>query len=220
MTLIFSIDGNIGSGKSTLAAALKRELTTVANRPVVYLDEPVEMWESVTDEQGATALECFYRNQSKYAFSFQMLAYLAYISRVAQLKETLRKNTNAIVITERSVHTDKHVFAKMLYDDKKINRIEYSIYLKWFDYFSREMPLDGIIYIDTSPKVCVGRIKKRDRRGETVPSEYSQRCHDYHTSWITKQNNVLHLSGDSEMQDESFNVWCKHVRDFVAQSID
>ena len=42
------------------------------------------------------------------------------------------KNKYKIIITERSVSTDKHVFAKMLYDDNKIEKDEYTIYNKWF----------------------------------------------------------------------------------------
>ena len=62
-------------------------------------------------------IEKFYKDQQKYAFSFQMMAY---ISRLALLRRVIRENPNAIIITERSVFTDKEVFAKMLYDEGKI----------------------------------------------------------------------------------------------------
>ena len=62
------------------------------------------------------------------------------------------KNKKAkYIITERSIYTDSNVFAKMLYDDKKITLIEYTIYKKWFDEFISEIPISKIIYVKTDP---------------------------------------------------------------------
>ena len=35
----------------------------------------------------------------------------------------------------------KNVFAKMLYDDKKIEMVNYDIYNRWFDEFVKKYPL-------------------------------------------------------------------------------
>ena len=55
---------------------------------------------------------------------------LAYITRLNLIKETIKNNPNAIIITERSLYTDKMVFAKMLYEDGYINNIEYQIFIR------------------------------------------------------------------------------------------
>ena len=47
---IFSVDGNIGSGKSTLIKKLKKELIKIYNINVIYLQEPVDEWKSIKDE--------------------------------------------------------------------------------------------------------------------------------------------------------------------------
>ena len=61
----------------------------------------------------------------------------------------------------------------MLYDDNKIEEVNYQIYLKWFDEFAQETKLDGIIYVHTEPTVCYDRIKKRSRTGEeSIPLDY------------------------------------------------
>ena len=135
MSCIFSVEGNIGSGKSTLVKMLKDHLIIASDKKVVFLQEPVDEWESIKDESGESILEKFYGNQQKYAFSFQMMAY---ISRISLLKKTIRKNRDAVIITERSVYTDREVFAKMLYDDGKIETVNYNIYLKWFDEFTKD----------------------------------------------------------------------------------
>ena len=44
----------------------------------------------------------------------------------------IKANPNSIFITERSLLTDKYVFAKMLFDQHKIEDVNYQIYLKMF----------------------------------------------------------------------------------------
>ena len=88
MSCIFSIEGNIGSGKSTLVKILKEQLFTANGKKIIFLQEPVDEWESIKDESGESILEKFYSNQQKYAFSFQMMAY---ISRISLLKNTIKK---------------------------------------------------------------------------------------------------------------------------------
>ena len=51
--LIISIEGNIGSGKSTL---LKNLQDKFQDRNYVFVKEPVDLWEYVTDEEGKTIL--------------------------------------------------------------------------------------------------------------------------------------------------------------------
>lgn len=149
MTYIFSIEGNIGSGKSTLVKELKKSIPNILDKKVVYVQEPVNEWSKIKDKKGETILEKFYANQHKYAFSFQMMAY---ISRLALLRNIVRENPDAIIITERSVFTDREVFAKMLYDEGKIEEVDYQIYLKWFDEFIEEIPVTGLIYVTTTPE--------------------------------------------------------------------
>tara|TARA_B100000513_G_scaffold193663_1_gene121347 strand:+ start:306 stop:1037 length:732 start_codon:yes stop_codon:yes gene_type:complete len=188
---VFTIEGNIGSGKSTFIPELRKTLNTIEKNGfhynIIYLTEPVNIWESIKDTSGKNIIENFYENNKKYAFSFQMMAY---ISRIHQIKEVLKKAYNTIVICERSIFTDKNVFAKMLYDSNNIEEIEYQIYLKWFDEFHKDIPYKGIIYIKTNPDTCLERIAKRNRQGETIPIEYLINCDKYHDIWIHHNNNL------------------------------
>jgi deoxyadenosine/deoxycytidine kinase len=181
MVYIFSIEGNIGSGKSTLVRVLSKNLHYIAHAPVIYVQEPVSEWDNIKDRDGKTILEKFYADQHKYAFSFQMMAY---ISSLALLKRVIKENPNAILITERSVFTDKEVFAKMLYDEGKIEEVNYQIYLKWFDEFIEDIPITGLIYINTTPEKSKERVDIRARPGENIQLEYLKQCHNYHTKWI------------------------------------
>jgi len=189
MPKIISIDGNIGSGKTTLLNFLEQNLPTTSYlnnvKKFVFLREPVDEWEKIRDSSGTTILQKFYADQSNYAFSFQIMAY---ISRLALLKDTitqLEDPENTIIITERSLFTDKCVFAKMLYDSGKIEEIDFNIYMMWFDTFVKDYPIYSIIYIDAKPEICFERIAKRSRIGEdNIPLDYLVKCDEYHKQMI------------------------------------
>lgn len=192
---IVSIEGNIGSGKSTLLANLKKEFES--DPYVVFLKEPVDEWNNIKDENGVTILEKFYGNQEKYSFSFQIMAYISRLkllkNAVSEIKKTQSNDSKTkkfTIITERSLFTDKMVFAKMLYDSNKIEEINYQIYLNWFDAFADEFQVNKIIYVKADPKTCYERIKIRHRDGEdNIPIEYLQSCHNYHEKMMDKTSN-------------------------------
>jgi len=192
---IISIEGNIGSGKSTLVEGLRQKY--MSHNEICFLQEPVDEWECVRDTNGQTILEKYYGNQERYAFSFQMMAY---ISRLAQLRNAIRKGFRTI-ITERCVHTDKMVFAQMLYDDKKMEEVEFQIYNKWFDEFIDDIPEFHYVYVKTTPNVAHARVNKRSRQGECgIPIDYLEKCHTYHDNWMSTipSDKILYLQGDTD----------------------
>ena len=197
--LIISIDGNIGSGKTTLYQSLKDRYKNNSN--IVFLKEPVGEWEKIMDEDGNTMLQKFYGDQDKYSFSFQMMAF---ISRFSILRKAIKENPNSIIITERCLYTDKYVFAKMLYDNKMMEDVNYQIYCKWFEEFSQEIQMSKIIYIQTDPEICLERINKRNRTGEdTIELDYLNLCFRYHEDMIIelreKNIEVIVLNGNVDI---------------------
>jgi len=216
---MISIDGNIGSGKSTLMGELKTYFSSNTN--VVFLKEPVDEWETIKDENGTTILEKFYENPSKYGFSFQIMAY---ISRLNIMKQEFKKNPNAIFISERSLFTDKLVFAKMLFDSGNIELVNYKIYLQWFNTFAEDFPVSKVIYVNTDPEICHQRIEKRSRTGESnIPLEYLQNCHKYHadmldvssTDCICKEQLVLNGNIDMNKNKDQLTEWIQQVNTFI-----
>jgi len=230
MYKIVSIEGNIGSGKSTLLETLRETYKEEAE--IVFLNEPVDEWAKITDENGVTILEKFYADQEKYSFPFQMMAY---VSRLKILRDAMsnifmNKLTSpsslkkVIIITERSLFTDKLVFAKMLYDDKKIEPINYKIYLSWFDTFSNEFPVHKVVYVKASPEKCQERINKRSRDGEgSIPLEYLQNCSMYHDNMLDTQSEecVCHdqlvLNGNIDIYKDTTQLenWIKDIDTFI-----
>lgn len=195
MSHIFSIEGNIGSGKSTLVKLLKEKC--VNNKNLIFLDEPVDEWTKLTDEHGKNMIEKFYDNQAKYAFSFQTMAY---ITRLSKLRKALKSNPHSVIITERSLYTDKYVFAKMLFEDDKIEMVNYKLYMAWFDEFIQDIPETTFIYIKTNPEVCFNRIQIRARQGEeNIELTYLEKCDQYH-------NDFIHEMKSKITSDSNFNV--------------
>ena len=217
MVYIFNVEGNIGSGKSTLVRILEKELKSINSIPIVYVQEPVDEWSTIKDKHGETILEKFYNDQYKYAFSFQMMAY---ISRLSLVKQIIRDNPNAIIICERSVFTDKEVFAKMLYDDGKIEEVNYQIYLKWFDEFINDIPVSGIIYVNTSPENSKRRVDFRARLGEDIPLKYLEKCNDYHNNWLADSREIIfNFDGNNNFRDNITTQSIDNIKDFINQII-
>jgi deoxyguanosine kinase len=228
---IVSIEGNIGSGKSTLLERLRSEYKD--NKYIRFLREPVDEWEKIRDKDGNTMLQKFYANQAEYSFAFQMMAY---ISRLTIIRENVRDIMNSvkkdiecgnvprkyIMITERSLYTDKYVFAKMLYDQGMIEDVKYQIYLNWFDEFAKDFPVNDVIYVNTDPKKCYERIHKRARVGEEViPLTYLESCHKYHNEFLDEttgvKTNQLVLDGNQDIFVETGLVddWISTINHFL-----
>ena len=221
--IIVSIEGNIGSGKSTLLANLRSHYKESVH--IVFLKEPVDEWEKIKDNNGVTILEKFYGDQNKYSFAFQMMAY---ISRLKVLRDSLNAigNTNkkVIFITERSLYTDKLVFAKMLFDSGKMEDVTYQIYLNWFDTFSNEFPVHKVIYVKTDAETCYKRVGKRSRDGEeNIPLSYLENCDKYHDNMLNEFmskricTNQLILNGNVDIYEnkDQLEKWINNIDRFI-----
>lgn len=215
---IVSIEGNIGSGKTTLMSYLKEKYKN--NTEVIFLKEPVDEWSNIKDANGVTILEKFYSDQYKYSFAFQMMAYVSRLNVLRKALKNLEPLKKYIIITERSLNTDKYVFAKMLFESGKMEDICYQIYLNWFDTFSQEFPVDKIVYVKVDPKICHNRISKRAREGEEcIPLEYLQTCHKYHEEMLESNNgDKLILNGNIDIYQNKTQLedWIYQINQFVS----
>ena len=135
---------------------------------------------------------------------------------------TNQNNPNNTFITERSLYTDKYVFAKMLYDQGKIEDVMYQIYLNWFDEFAKDFPVNDVIYVNTDPTKCYERIHKRARVGEEViPLAYLTACHEYHNAFLDETTGIkatqLVLNGNQDIFQNSHVIddWITSIKNFL-----
>jgi deoxyadenosine/deoxycytidine kinase len=176
---LISLDGNIGAGKTTLLKKLK----DIPN--VKIIEEPVNMWEQFHVDN-KNILEHFYGDTRRWAYTFQNAAML---TRILHVQKTIKENPGFdYYITERSVLTDKNVFAKMLHKEKQIDDMEMQLYNMWFDTFGKTETISGIMWLTTDVSTCVDRIKMRGRSGEeNISREYLDKLHQTHHEWLNNE---------------------------------
>ena len=175
---IIAIEGNIGAGKSVLLNKLRPAFAH--RQDVVFVDEPVDEWLSMKDRAGASILQRYYEDPAKHAFSFQMLACLTRLKRLRAALATGAK----FIICERSLDTDRHVFAELLHAAGHLSPWEFKIYTDWYDTFSADIPPVAHLYLVADGATCAQRIKGRGREGEDVDPEYLMQCGQAHDSWL------------------------------------
>ena len=174
--IIIFIEGNIAAGKSTALQELKNR----CSRRSQYLQEPVNTWQNLKDSNGKNLLDYFYDNMPRFAYSFQSYAFL---SRVRMFDDF--DHGADIVFVERSIFSDKEVFAKNCFEKGLMTEIEWKLYNDWFAWMSnRCIPRNCdiyTIYLRSNPETCWKRLQKRSRPEEkSVELSYLQEIHQKH----------------------------------------
>jgi deoxyadenosine/deoxycytidine kinase len=196
LPVLITLDGNIGAGKSTLLEAIGRELGDV----VTVIQEPVGIWMTLKNDTGKSLLELFYSDITRWAYTFQNCAILTRLLETQKILKACAAGEikTPVIITERSVLTDRHVFAQMLKTQGKLDGLEWQLYMKWFDAFAAEIPYKGIIHLTTSAVTSKDRIATRQRAGEEgIPLEYLNDLDAAHHSWMASADlPVLQISSE------------------------
>tara|TARA_R110000868_G_scaffold185862_2_gene427906 strand:- start:12382 stop:13011 length:630 start_codon:yes stop_codon:yes gene_type:complete len=186
--MLISIGGLIGAGKSTVLEILKETLD--ADR-FIFLNEPVDEWQSIQDSKGVNALQHFYNDPKKYAMSFQTLAF---ITRLVQLQEALETydELEPIIITERSLEEDRYVFAEHLHETGLISEIDFKIYEYWFN--TQKILPDLQFFLKASPQKCLDRIIKRGRTEERdMDIRYLEALEKRYAGMIGRTNTPVYI---------------------------
>jgi deoxyadenosine/deoxycytidine kinase len=182
--IIITLDGNIGAGKSTLLEAIKTYIPSVTVIP-----EPVGEWLTMTNEHGESLLKLFYKDKRRWAYTFQNAAILTRLLDTQRILREWKPSSSKlpIIITERSVLTDRHVFADMLHTDGILDDLEWRLYLKWYEAYAADLPIKGIIHLSTSANTSNTRIKIRGRDGEEgIELDYLEQLDAQHNKWVSE----------------------------------
>ena len=176
----FSIEGNIGSGKSTFCRLFAEKYNNID----IFL-EPVNDWINLKDDiSNKNILQNFYDDPKRWSYTFQNYAA---ITRVNNLTKPTIKD---IKITERSIYTDKNVFAKSLYETGQISSLEWKMNYEWYIWLEKILiekmgKSSGFIYLRCEPEVSYKRLKIRSRNEEsTVSQQYLEMLHNAHDDWL------------------------------------
>ena len=176
---VYEIAGNIGASKTTLGEELQK-----INSDVLFIPEPAE------DPEIIDLLNAFYSNMSMYAL---MLQYAMLMKRNAAVRKGLEKakeTGKTIIVIERWIGTDIHVFAKQLNLDGHMSLKEYNSFISIAEKMcgidaEHFIVPDGHILLDVPAEVCMARIKSRNRECETgIPEKYLEALHIRHNEYF------------------------------------
>ena len=154
MSFIVSIDGNIGSGKTTVLQEIEK-----LGFPVFY--EPFE---------ANPYLPLYYQDPERYAFHVQIWFLTARRKQYNHAQIT----DSPIVFVERTVYSDKYIFAELLRRQGKLSPLDWIAYNYHFDTCKTHIP-DFSLVLSVKPEECQKRIIERGREMEAnIPLEYLQ----------------------------------------------
>lgn len=170
-----AIAGNIGVGKTELTDRLSRELGWLAYyEPVIqnpYLDP-------------------FYEDMERWSFHLQIY----FLSERFKAQVEIGRSPLPF-IQDRTIYEDSEIFARTLFEQGSMTRVDYDNYRALFDimvsYLRRP---DLIIYLRASAPVLMDRIARRGRTSEkAIRPEYLQRLNDAYDGWMER------VKGDVEV---------------------
>ncbi|XP_048379153.1 deoxycytidine kinase 2-like [Stegostoma tigrinum] len=201
-----SVEGNIAVGKSTFAALLEQ----VASKQWEIIREPIAKWcniptsscseeVSCTQKTAGNLLQMLYQDPHRWSYTFQSYSCMSRIkAHLAPVSPRLLNAEQPVQIFERSVYSDRYVFASNLYKIGWLNDIEWTVYQDWHTYllnqFGNRIALEGIIYLQASPEKCLERLHRRGRDEEKeIQLEYLEELHLQHENWLVKRCTVLHF---------------------------
>lgn len=183
---VIMLEGNIAAGKSTVGQTLKR------SGMFDFIEEPVSMWR---EEYASNLLEKMYSDMERWAFTFQIMAF---VMRVKTWQEILSRTDHDRVILERSVFTDRYVFAANLHRLGAISDVEWEVYRGLWEFLVSNYCVepDYILYLRTPTDVCLERIEARGREEEkAITPEYLGQLEKLHDQWLLDNPKALVLDG-------------------------
>jgi deoxyadenosine/deoxycytidine kinase len=190
------LEGNIGAGKSTMGRILK------ASGLFDFIEEPVEAWQ---EGFAANLLDAFYSDMKRWAFTFQITAF---VTRAKTWQEVLALTDHSRVVLERSIFTDRYVFATNSHRLGGMTDAEWQVYCGLWDFLATNYCVEPecILYYRTPAEICVERMKTRGRSEEVgVSLEYLRQLEALHDQWLLERPGAVLLDGTRAWTAEE--VW-------------
>ncbi|XP_030011912.1 thymidine kinase 2, mitochondrial isoform X1 [Sphaeramia orbicularis] len=191
---VICIEGNIASGKTTCLEYFSKTSN------IEVLTEPVSKWRNV---RGHNPLALMYQDPERWGITLQTYVQLTMLDR------HLSSIAAPIRMMERSIFSAKYIFVENLYRSGKMPEVDYAVLSEWFDWITTNIsiPVDLIVYLQTSPETCHERLKQRCREEEKViPLEYLESIHQLYEDWLIKRTSaplpapVLVIPADHDLQ--------------------
>ncbi|XP_062874407.1 deoxyguanosine kinase, mitochondrial [Trichomycterus rosablanca] len=201
-----SIEGNIAVGKSTFARLLNN-----AGQNWEVIPEPVGKWQNVEDatsqhpapsskETASNLLQMMYQDPKRWSYTFQTFSCMSRMRTQLQPvpPRLVQAGDLAVQVYERSVYSDRYIFAKNQSELGSINSTEWAVYQDWHSFlveqFGAKVQLEGIIYLRAPPQTCMQRLGRRGRQEERgIQLQYLETLHKQHENWLINKSTKIHF---------------------------
>ncbi|KAG7489901.1 hypothetical protein JOB18_023088 [Solea senegalensis] len=201
-----SIEGNIAIGKSTFARLLQSACSDWE-----VMAEPVSKWQNIESETSkavdeppqktvSNLLQMMYQEPQRWSYTFQTYSCMSRLRTQLQPPPAhlLHSEGTPVQVYERSVYSDRYIFALNMFELGCINSTEWAVYQDWHTFlveqFGHQVELEGIIYLTAQPAKCMERLEQRRRSEEQgVKLEYLEKLHVQHEKWLVEKSTLTHF---------------------------
>ena len=164
--LFIAIAGNIGVGKTTLTRLISAKMGWRAYYEKV-IDNPY--------------LSDFYEDMNRWSFHLQIF----FLSNRFKSQKEINEWPNSC-IQDRSIYEDVEIFARTLYENHKMSKVDYENYRALFEVMMEYLRKpDLIIYLQAPLQSLIDRILNRGRDYEqTIDKAYLEQLNQAYDRWI------------------------------------
>ncbi|KAF3850808.1 hypothetical protein F7725_012580 [Dissostichus mawsoni] len=173
--------------------------------------EPVSKWQNIesgtskgTDASPQTTvsnlLQMMYQDPQRWSYTFQTFSCMSRLRTQLQPPPArlLRSEGVPVQVYERSVYSDRYIFALNMFELDCINSTEWAVYQDWHsllvEQFGHQVELEGIIYLRAPPTTCLERLHRRGRAEEKgVELDYLEKLHVQHERWLIEKSTETHF---------------------------
>lgn len=182
--MYIAIAGNIGSGKTTLTQMLTERYHAKAY--LENIDNPY--------------IGDFYEDMNRWSFNFQ-IRFLG--SRIDQTMEMLADKNQPMIIQDRTIYEDAHIFAGNLHEMGLMSSRDIDTYMRIFRLVTNLVPKpDLLIYLRASVPTLISQIRKRGRDYEmNIDEAYLNRLNTKYNHWIDTIYEGPVLTVDKDRED-------------------
>ncbi|KPP72454.1 thymidine kinase 2, mitochondrial-like [Scleropages formosus] len=187
---VICIEGNIASGKTTCLEYFSKTSNLEVNRPQQGPGKLCLQNQFLSGGIFKGTTHCFVLQALMYQDPVRWGLTLQTYVQLTMLDRHLSTMSAPVRMMERSIYSAKYIFVENLYRSGKMPEVDFAVLSEWFDWITSniDIPVDLIVYLQTTPQTCYERLTQRCREEEKViPLEYLETIHQLYEDWLINQ---------------------------------